>query len=379
MKDRATKPLAPEVPPSSTPSGAAGVDVGDRYCSMCFLDESGEVVERTRVRTTVGALRGAFAHRKPLRVAIEVGTHSRWISRLLLELGHEVHVANARKVRAIYESDAKTDSADAEMLARLVRVDPKLLSPVRHRREDRARALAVVRSRDGLVRARTLLINHVRGAIKPVGGRVKHCSSESFARHAPEQIPAELRAVLEPVVEQIGQLTRTIRQLDRQVEELCDRFPDAQKLREIPSVGPVTAVTFVLTVDDPHRFRNARMIGPYLGLCPRRKQSGREDPQLRITKAGDSYLRKLLVGCAQHTLGPFGKDSALRRWGLRRVGSGDRIAKKKAVVGVARRLAVVMLHLWTSGETYQPFPPGEAEAKPPEPSRPATDAKKQAA
>ncbi|MFN7950614.1 MAG: IS110 family transposase [bacterium] len=379
MSDSATKSFGSEAQAASLPPLTAGLDVGDRHSTMCFIDAAGETVERTRVRTTSEALRGAFGHRAPLRIALEVGTHSRWIRRLLVELGHEVFVANPRRVRAIYESDTKTDSSDAEMLARLARVDPKLLCPVRHRREDRARALAVVRSRDGLVRARTLLINHVRGAIKPVGGRVKHCSSESFARQAPEQIPAELQAVLQPVIEQIGHLTRTVREFDRQIEQLCEQFPDAQRLREIPSVGPVTALTFVLTVDDPARFQNARMIGPYLGLCPRRKQSGRDDPQLGITKAGDSYLRKLVVTCAQHTLGPFGKDSALRRWGLQRAGSGDRIAKKKAVVGVARRLTVVMLHLWVSGETYRPFPTPAPPARPPSPEKTVEKKEKKAA
>lgn len=382
MKDRATTIATLEAKAcGSLPALTAGVDVGDRHCSICIIDAAGEEVERRRVRTTTSGLDAVFAASPPMRVVLEVGTHSPWISRRITSQGHEVFVANARKVRAIYENDSKDDDVDAEMLARLGRVDPKLLRPIRHRTAKTSQALAVVRSREGLVRARTLLINHVRGAVKPAGGRVKACSSESFARQAPDQLPVELRAVLLPVVEQIGHLTRTIREFDRQIETLCaEQYPETKRLREIPGVGPVTALTFVLTIEDPIRFPVVRDVGAYLGLCRRRDKSGESDPQLGISKAGDPFLRHLLVGCAQYILGRHAPPSAIRRWGLRKAGIREedagrggkrtkqgRVAKKIAVVGVARRLAVVMLRLWVNDEPYQPFPPDQQ----PRPKAPA--------
>ena len=237
---------------------------------------------------------------------MEIGAHSGWASHLLKDLGHDVLVANARKLRAIYHNPRKGDRADAETLARLARLDPELLSPIHHRSPESQADLAILRSRVAIVRSRTLLINHVRDIVKASGSRLPSCSADSFAHKVGPDIPEALRPAVAPILDTIACLTQQIRAFDRKIEELCsERYPETTLLRRISGVGPLTALAFVLTLENPDRFRKSREVGPALGLVPRRDQSGDKDPQLRITKTGDSYLRRLLVGSAQYILGPF--------------------------------------------------------------------------
>jgi len=333
-----------------------GIDLGDRYSEFCLIDADGAVVDDGRLRTTSGALRQYFVERPPMLIVIEVGTHSPWVSRLLEECGHEVIVANARKVRLIYASDNKTDQVDAESLARLGRMDPKLLAPIRHRGAEAQADLATIRSRDCLVRSRTQLINHVRGAVKARGARLPSSSAVSFPRKAVEHLPAELGETLKPVLRMIDTLSGEIRRADRRIEQLAsERYPETQRLRQIAGVGPITALCFVLTLEDPARFSNSRSVGAYLGMCPRRRDSGAHSPQLRITKGGDSMLRRLLVNSGHYILGPFGPDCDLRTWGLKLAARGGKNAKKRAVVGVARRLACMLHSMWMNNTDYEPF------------------------
>ena len=339
-----------------------GLDLGDRWSHLCALDASGEVTEVGRVRTTEAAMRERFGSLPPTRVALEVGTHSPWLSRVLEECGHEVLVANARKLRMIYKSDRKDDPTDAEMLARVARMDPKLLSPIRHRGVDAQNDLAVLRSRDVLVRTRTKLINHVRGTVKAAGSRLPSSSAESFHRRADEAIPKELRAGLAPVLELLGSLTQTIRGYDLAVERRAkEKYPETELLRQVTGVGPLTALAFVLKIEDPRRFPKSRTVGAYLGLVPKRDQSGDQDRQLRITKAGDGLVRRLLVGSAHYILGWRGPDTDLRRWGLALAERGGKNAKKRAVVAVARKLAVLLHRLWVTGEVYRPLRDAEVQ------------------
>jgi transposase len=336
----------------------AGLDLGDKYTHLCLIDtENGEVIEEGRLRTTPEALRRRFdSEQEQLNIAIEVGTHSPWVSRLLKECGHEVQVANARKTRLIYGSKRKTDKLDAEKLARLARVDPELLYPVEHRGEDSQAHLALVHSREALVRSRTQLINHVRGTVKSFGARLPRCSAQSFHKKAAGSLPAQLKETLEPVVETIASLTEKIRDYDRRIEELTtERYPETELLTQVRGVGALTALTFVLTLEDPRRFRQSRAVGAYLGLVPGNDQSGDSDPQKRISREGDEMLRRLLVSAAHHILGPFGSDSDLRRHGEKIAGRGGKNAKKRAIVAVARKLAVLLHHLWSSGEVYEPL------------------------
>jgi transposase len=339
------------------PKTTAGLDLGDKYSYLCLIDtDSGEVIEEGRLRTTPEAFERRFASEQPLRVAIEAGTHSPWASRVLEGCGHEVLVANARKLRLIYSNKRKTDEVDAENLARLARVDPKLLYPLRHRGEESQAHIALIRSRDALVSSRTQLVNHVRGAVKSFGARLPKCPARSFHKRAQEHIPEALLAALAPVLEQIGSLTEHIRQYDRRLEAIAkEHYPETELLRQVEGIGPLTALTFVLTVDDPYRFEKSRSVGAYLGLVPARDQSGDRDLQKRISKEGDQMLRKLLVGSAHYILGPFGSDSDLRRHGGKIASRGGKNSKKRAVVAVARKLAVLLHSLWISGEVYEPL------------------------
>jgi transposase len=289
------------------------------------------------------------------RIVFEVGTHSPWVSRLLTGWGHEVLVANARQVRLIYAADRKSDRIDATTLARLGRLDPALLRPIRHRSAETQAALAQLRARDALVRVRTLLINHVRGAVKATGNRLPATSAVAFARAVDGELPPELRPALVPLLGMIAELTNQIRLLDHQLEALArTRYPETEQLRQVGGVGLLIALAFVLTVEDPARFGKSREIGPYLGLCPRQADSGCYEPELRITKRGDPMLRRLLVSGAQYILGPFGPDCTLRRKGLALAGRGGKNAKKRAVIATARRLAVLLHRLWVSGARYEP-------------------------
>jgi len=336
----------------------AGLDLGDRYSYLCLIDTlSGEVIEEGRLRTTPETFRRRFASEQPpMRIAIEAGTHSPWVSRLLKECGHEVLVANARKLRLIYANKQKTDEIDAENLARLARLDPKLLYPLNHRGEDSQAHLAVIRSREALVSCRTQLVNHVRGAVKSFGARLPKCSARSFHNKAAAHIPEALRPALGPILEQIGSLTERIRDYERQLETISkEHYPETDLLRQVEGIGPLTALTFVLTVEDPHRFAKSRSVGAYLGLVPARDQSGERDPQRHISKEGDEMLRKLLVGSAHYILGPFGKDSDLRRHGEKIASRGAKNANKRAVVAVARKLSVLLHRLWITAEHYEPL------------------------
>jgi transposase len=339
------------------PKITAGVDIGDKYSYLCLIDqESGEVVEEGRLRTTPEALRRRFGSEQPMRIAIEAGTHSPWVSRVLEECGHEVLVANARKLRLIYANKRKTDEVDAENLARLARLDPKLLYPLKHRGEDSQAHMAIIRSRQALVGARTQLVNHVRGAVKSFGARLPKCPARSFHKRASEHIPEALWPALGPILEQIGSLTERIRDYEGQLEAISkEHYPETELLRQVEGVGGLTALTFVLTLEDSYRFERSRSVGAYLGLVPATERSGERDPQRRISKEGDQMLRKLLVGSAHYILGPFGSDSDLRRHGEKIASRGSKNSKKQAAVAVARKLAVLLHRLWVTAEVYDPL------------------------
>ena len=333
-----------------------GLDLGDRFSHVLVIDAEGQVVEEGRVATGEEALRQRFSGRPPMRIALETGTHSPWVSRLLEQCGHEVVVANSRKLRLIYENPSKDDRVDAFYLARIARVEPALLSPVQHRAASTQKDLALLRSRDALVSARTQLINHVRGQVKSVGGRLPACSTRAFPKKVSEHTPQSLQPALLPVLEQIASLNDRIKGLERQIQVLADEsYPQTKLLRQVGGVGPITSLAFVLTVEAPQRFPKSRTVGAFLGLVPGRKQSGGSDPQRRITKQGDRSLRRLLVNAAHYILGPFGPDCDLRRFGLKIASRGGKNARKRAIVAAARKLAVLLHHLWRSAEVYDPL------------------------
>lgn len=350
---------------SSVPTKrVCGLDLGDKFSHFCLCTWEGEVLEEGKVRTREAELARRFQGVEPMRIALETGTHSLWVSRLLTLWGHQVWVANSRKVRLIGNSRRKTDRLDAQSLADLVSVRPRLLHPIQHISAEAQADRAVLLARDTLVRARSRLISHARGLVKSLGGRLPSCSAEAFAQKAVQAVPPVLTPALTPVLEQVGSLTQTIRAYDRQIEDLIRlRYPQAQKLRqEVPGVGPITALAFVLALGNPQRFRNSRQVGAFFGLVPAQRSSGQSNPQLRISKEGNPYVRRLLVQCAHFILGPFGKDSDLRRFGQRLASTGGKAAKKRATVAVARKLSVVLHRLLVTGEPYQAL--REVEAAP---------------
>lgn len=338
------------------PSLTLGLDLGDRRSHYCMLNEDGEVVEEGSIATTEAGIRKQFEGEPKQRVAMECGTHSPWISRLLRQLGHQVMVANARKLQAISQNESKNDKVDAEMLARLASSDPRLLAPVRHRSVERQRDLNLIRTRDALVRARTMLINAARGLVKSAGARLPACDAGNFEQHARPALPRELKSAAAPLLDQIAALTSQIHLLDGKIDKLAEHYPEIGLLRTAPGVGPIVAAAYVLTLDRADAVHSTRAAGAFLGLRPGQSQSGDSDPQLGITKTGNIYLRRLLVQAAHHVLGRFGPDSALRRWGLRLAGSGSKRAKKRAIVAVARKLAVILNRMWRDRKPYQPFP-----------------------
>ncbi|HWD68070.1 MAG TPA: IS110 family transposase [Caulobacteraceae bacterium] len=338
------------------PEMTMGIDVGDRYSHLCLVDGEGEVVERDRVRSTEAALRRYFEDAPRLRIALECGTHSPWMSRLLKQFGHQVIVANARKIPTITESESKNDGRDAEQLARMAAFDPRLLSPLQHRSLARQQDLNLIQARAILVKARTMIVNALRGLVKSAGGRLPACSTESLPARAPLAVPPALTAVAGPLIEQIARLNAQIDAMDEQIEKLAAKYPEIGILRSVPGIGPIVASAYVLTLDRPDAVPKSRSAGAFLGLRPGQSQSGDSDPQQRITRTGNTYLRSLLVQSAQYILGRFGPDSALRRWGLKLAASGGKRAKKRAIVAVARKLAVILHSMWRSGQRFEPFP-----------------------
>ena len=337
-----------------------GMDLGDRNHVVVVLDGNGEQFLCQKLVNTKVAMKRFFKTYKGATVAIEAGTHSPWISRLLEEMGCQVYVGNPHKLRVIWDSTDKSDERDARMLAMIARLEPKLLWPIRHRDAAAHNDLEVIKARDILVQCRTKLINHVRSAVKGCGERLPKCSAASFATRAVDLLPEALGPALMPLMNSIAELTERIRTFDKRINSLAaDRYPHTRWLQQVAGVGPVTALSYVLTIEDPGRFAKSRKVGPYLGLTPRRDQSGRIDKQLRITKAGNVYLRQLLVTCAHYIIGPFGPDSDLKRHGLAIAARGGKNARKRAAVAVARKLSVLLHRLWVSEQPYVPFYAGQ--------------------
>jgi transposase len=333
-----------------------GMDLGDRNSRYCLLSNEGEILGEGQVATTKAGMIETFGSLGRVRIAIEVGTHSPWVTRLLQSLGHEVIVANPRQVKLITESSRKDDRLDAQTLARLARIDPQLLRPIRHRSEKAQTALTTIRVRAALISVRTSLVNTARGLAKALGERLPKCDADQMGAQQSASLPASIQRVLEPLLKEVESLTEKIKNSDRKIERIArEDYPETALLQQVGGVGPLIALTFVLTVEDKDRFQRSRDIGCYIGLRPRRSDSGQSQPQLRITKEGDPYLRTMLVQGAHYIISRRGQDSDLKRWGLHLAERGGKRGKKKAVVAVARKLGILLHRLWVSGEVYEPL------------------------
>jgi transposase len=333
-----------------------GLDLGDKTSRCCAIGADGEVLLERSIVTTKKGMGQVFGALAGCRIALEVGTHSPWVSRLLKSLGHEVIVANARQVKLISESSRKDDKLDARTLARLARIDPELLRPIRHRSETAQLHLTHIRVRAGLVEARTGLVNAARGLAKGLGERLPKCDADNLAVERMQSLPAAVQQALQPLLEEVESLTEKIHACDERIEQIArTEYPETELLKQVSGVGTLIALTFVLTVEDAVRFQKSRDVGCYVGLRPKRSASGQSQPQLGISKEGDIYLRKLLVQGAHHILGPRGPETDLKRWGLKLAGRGGKNAKKRAIVAVARKLAILLHRLWVTGQVYEPL------------------------
>lgn len=340
-----------------------GMDLGDRTSRYCMLGAQGEVMSEGSVATTRKAMLEKLGSLQRCRIAMEVGTHSPWLSRMLSGLGFEVIVANARQVQLISASSRKNDRIDAQTLARLARVDPQLLRPIRHRSEQGQTDLLTIRMRAALVELRTSAVNSARGFVKAAGERLPACDADQMGVDQLDALPQPLRQQLKPLLEAVESLTEKIQELDTTIEQIArSKYPETELLRQVSGVGNLIALTFVLTLEDGQRFRKSRDVGCYVGLRPKQSESGQSQPQLRINKEGDRYLRSLLVQASHCILRRRGPDTDLKRWGLKLAERGGKNAKKRAVVAVARKLAVLLHRLWVGGEVYEPLRHSQAAA-----------------
>ena len=347
----------------NTGSAVMGIDLG-RKRSQIAVVESGEVVDEFAVTMNRDAVRKAFEDRPRCEVVMEACGGSPWVSRLLDEMGFRSVVVASDSLKRAFHHRQKTDRSDARALAQLRASGLPLLRPVSHRPEVAQRDLAIFRIRDSFVHQRTQLINAVRGILASLGVSLPKCSTPSFAKRASDALNDEDRALVGPALRQITALSHEIRQLDAKIQKrAAESYPAVQLVTQVRGVGVLTGLAFVLTVTDPARFPKSRSIGAYLGLVSRLEQSGDSNPQLSITKAGDAFCRRLMVQAAHYILGPFGPDTDLRRIGLAIADRGGKNAKKRAAVAVARRLSVLLLSLWKTGEVYEPLRNTQQRAK----------------
>lgn len=366
--------------PEQRLSLTAGLDLGDRHIHLVIVGGIGgheaiTVRESDIVDTTPDAVRTAFTDRAPMRIVLEVGTPARWIARTLEALGHEVLVCNPRSLREIYTNPRKSDFVDAETLARIGHTDPNRLVTHRGYTARDTDALHLVRSRHLLVRNRARIANRVRAMVKSVGARLPPAEGDRFHTLAPH-IPAELRDATRPLMRTAAATNEAIFKYDRAIHSyLTAHYPDpARRLLAIHGVGPITTLTFIAVIGDPHRFTSSRHVGSYLGFAPRRRQSGARDPQLGVTRAGDKLLRGLLVGAALTHTTTSAPDGHLHAWARRRLDGADRLTRKRTLVAVARKLGVVMHRMLMTGEEFEPWPHRAAPSRPREGAPPPRNA-----
>jgi transposase len=355
---------------SAPPTQTVGIDLGDKTSRYHVVDQAGVTKQEGRTATTKKGMAETFAQMSRSRIALEVGTHSAWVSRLLASFGHEVIVANARRVRAISDNNSKDDRMDAQLLARLARVDPGLLYPIRHRGAQVQQHLATIRARAALVDGRTALINAARGLVKAFGERLAQCDADQMGEDKLKDLEAGEQAAVAGLLRSVAAMTEQIQEYDKQIAEIARKhYPETALLQQVHGVGQLIALTFILTLEDAERFERSRDVGCYVGLRPKRKESGESQPELNITKEGDVYLRRLLVQGAHCILSARAPDTDLKRWGLKLAGEGEKQAgekaskskkqkkskkaKKRAVVAVARKLAILLHSLWVTGEVYE--------------------------
>lgn len=331
-----------------------GLDVGDRRTRYAVLDREGKLIAEDQFKTnrvTTAEVADEFAG---ATIILEVGAHSRWISQVFEAAECKVYVANARQIKLIYASVDKDDRLDALRLAKLGMFDPELLKPIEHRSDDSQADLEVLKARALLVRLRASVVNHIRGVLKSFGLKPPKCTTRTFAKKLREMVPESLELSIGMLLDQLDDLTARIGEFERKLEAISEKKYSGKIERQVNGVGLLSGLTFILTIGDPGRFKKSRDVGSYLGLRPKRHESGEKKPDLRTTRTGDRFLRTYLVQSANYILGPFGTDCKLRRWGLAKA-EGGKSNRKRAVIAVARKLSVLLHRLLVTGEVYDPM------------------------
>ncbi len=355
----------------------AGLDLGDRHSPLCLLGLDGKIIERHRIRTNGKAFEKFFDVWGPMRVVFEAGTHSLWVFRLLQRLGHQPLMADTHHLALITQSMSKSDRRDAATLGELGLRLPQMMRAVTPCSLETQQHRTVPRARDGAVQARTKLSSQGRGLVKSFGARWPACDTAACAKKAAAAMPSDLKDTLGPLLLVIQHRSDEIRRYDKKIEQLGDeKYPHTLRMRSIRGVGPITALAFVLNLDNAvEKLESRRAAGPRRGLRPKQRGSGKRQPELSITKSGDALLRKLLLQCAQYVLGHHGAESRLRSWGWRLAARGGKAAKRKAVVAVARKLAILLHVLWKREvdfdplyETKRPSRAQNQQAQPPKPA-----------
>ena len=333
-----------------------GLDVGDKRTQFEAIDGARQTVRSGSFATSRAELEKTLEPFPGAKVILEAGSQSPWMSRVLRGQGFEVQVADPRRVQLISKDPRKSDRRDASMLARMGAAMPELLGDVHHRGEQAHSHLAIVRVRDLLVRMRAKAVQQVRGICKSFGLRLPSASTSGFSSKIELLVPELLKPALAPLLELANDLTRRVRAFDKLLAQVAkEHYPEVEHLQQVDGIGPVISIAFVLSIENPKRFTTSRKVGSWVGLCPRSHASGDSNPQLRISKAGDPRLRRLLLQGAHRLLGPFGADCDLRRYGLHLAARGGKAAKKRAATAVARKLAILMHRLWVTGARYEPL------------------------
>ena len=330
-----------------------GMDVHQKYSEVCILDENGKVMERARLRTSRRALERYFSAKGPMKVVLEAGGSSPWVSRLIEKCRHEAVVCSPRRVRLIAESTLKNDAIDAEVLARLVRIDPGFLGRVQHRSEEAQILRSKLTVRSSLVETRTKWINTVKGILRGLGYKVPSGISKTFHnRTRTVELPAELGATIEPLLRQLELLNDEICRCEKELKAIASKMPEVLHLQKVPGVGLIVSLYFVLTVDDPDRFQHSRDIAAFFGLRPTMRSSGDVATYGRITKQGDPEMRRLLIQAARGLMRTRSR-CYLQDWTVELQG---RRGKSKAIVALARKMAILLHHLWVTGEVFEAYP-----------------------
>ena len=318
------------------------IDLHDEYSQICVMNQAREILAEAKVPTTRAALVDFFKQRQRCRVIYEAGPHALWVSELLRELGHEPLACHPRRLRLIAESRNKNDRVDAELLARLSLSDLELIKPIQQRSRATLEQRSVVRARAALVATQTQLRTMLRGLVKPFGVRIAGGKKRGVAELAKAELPWLARESVDAILQTLDTIATNISVLTERVEQLSTSHPAAARMQTIPGVGPLVALAYIQTLEDPARFASAD-VGPYLGLSPsNRSSAGKKLAPKERGRPGDPYLRSLLLQ-ASWTLINSRSQSDLAKWGRALV---ERVGAQKGAFGLARKLATLMHHLW---------------------------------